>query len=280
MFTRRLIILAGCFIVCIIILIGQLYRLTVVHGSELRSDAEGVLVERHLLPTIRGRILDRKGRILAEDQPCFDVLVDYRVISGAWAVTQAAHEAQRTLGEKWDTLSREERDQLIQNVFRGRYDREVEQLWLQMANLSDTPINTINERVSKVEGQVERMAHSVWERWRRQRERAYQTAVTLEDVKRPIREQQLPHVILRRIDPSKEAAFRRLALAGPYISKNQPAVTIQSASTRATPWSVQDIELTRRTLPSPLRNDQPLIIHLQNVGGTGGEVGTEGFIKF
>lgn len=265
MFNRRLTILSLLFAAALFVLVGQLYRLTVIHGSELRADAESVLIERRLLPTIRGKIIDRKGRTLAEDRPCFDVLVDYRVISGAWVVRQAAREAQNTLGEKWNELSRAQREQFIQNTFRGRYDREVEDLWRQIAAISGSPLDEITNRTTKIETRVEKMAHSIWERWRKDREQKYQTTLTLEDVKRPIREQQLPHIILERIDSSKEADFRRLAANGPYLDQDTPAVTIQSAGARTRPWEQLDVVLPRTSLPAPLRADEPITIKVDNV---------------
>jgi len=44
-------------------------------------EADKATSDFEYLPTVRGRILDVKGRELAIDQPCIDASVDYRAIS-------------------------------------------------------------------------------------------------------------------------------------------------------------------------------------------------------
>ncbi len=252
-------------VVVMIVLVGQLYRLTVLQGEELRYDAERVLIERELLPTIRGRVFDRYDRVIASDQACFDVFVDYRIISGAWVETQAAREARRVVGEDWNELSRAERSDLV-DLYRGKYERLLNEMWHSLAQLSGESIEDVKNKRDSIEQRVEKMAHAIWNRWLAKRQKEFQTTLTLDDVKRPIREQVLPHAILTHIDPAHEADFRRLAAEGPRISQSTPGITIRPSGARAYTWRGLDVVVDRSTLPGSLRNDTPVTISLDTVG--------------
>ncbi len=267
MFVRRLLILSSGFLLILLILTGQLYRLTVVHGEELRSNAERVLIKTRLLPTFRGKVLDRKGRIIAEDRPCFDVLVDYRLINGDWATNQATREARKALGKRWDNMNRDERSDTVQSQFRSRYDRQVDDIWGKIAQLADTPLDEIVQKQAEIEQRVERMANHIWGIWLTKERQEFPGAnLTIDDVKKPIREQEQAHVIVRRIDASKEALFHRFAADGPRINTTDPAITIQSAGTRSYPQRDVTIAVTRSSLPSPLRFEEPLDVTIDQPG--------------
>src|SRR5258705_335406 len=98
MFLRRLAMILVLVVLGMVFLTGQLWRLTVAQGAALYEAAEAKLVTKDWIPTKRGRILDRKDRVLAQDRPAFDVSVDFRSISGEWAVRQAAAVARAAWG--------------------------------------------------------------------------------------------------------------------------------------------------------------------------------------
>src|SRR5690349_2523860 len=104
MFHRRLLLLlliVGCATAG---LVAQIYKLTVIDGPRHRAEAEETLQSRTLLPTTRGRILDIKGRVLAEDVPCFDIAVDYALITGEYAYTQARQLARKDYASQWGKM--------------------------------------------------------------------------------------------------------------------------------------------------------------------------------
>src|SRR5262245_25065632 len=98
MFHRRLIGLMGVVCVLIIVLVGQMFRISVVHGAERLADAEAKLDRKSFLPTYRGAILDRHNRVLAEDRASYDIAVEYDVITGAWIGAQAYAQARKDFG--------------------------------------------------------------------------------------------------------------------------------------------------------------------------------------
>jgi len=82
MFHRRLLLLAGVAAIGLSLLCGQLINLTLAQHASLRETAEAALVTRELIPTLRGAIEDRHGRVLAADRPGHDVSVRYDMITG------------------------------------------------------------------------------------------------------------------------------------------------------------------------------------------------------
>lgn len=263
MFHRRLALLTTLGAAALCVLTAQLYRLTVVEGANLRLNAERVLVDQQLLPTRRGTIYDRNGLELAVDDRCFDFLVDYRLITGAWVEQQAGSEARRRYRDEWDTLSLAEREQR-REACRPSYENQLEAFWQQLAHHAGLPREELERRKQAIIDRVERMAQSIWKRWQKEREEEFQVSVSIEDVAEPIRQQLMPHALLTDIDISQEADFRRLAAAAPRLSKSVPGVLLQAAGRRMNPWNDVDVELPRDSLPSPLRQDSPVIIHLGN----------------
>ena len=135
MFHRRLLLIAFAVLFVAMMLAVQTYRLTVLRGSEFLNIAEQRLIEERWTPTVRGRILDRKGRVLATDAPGFDVYVDYSVLSGQWAYNTASREAAVAMGERWDALSPEARERAIDRVAEEKL-RVLASLWDELSNAS------------------------------------------------------------------------------------------------------------------------------------------------
>src|SRR5262245_61172886 len=133
MFHRRLLLIMGLVAAAMIVLAGQLTRLTIAQGAMLRAEAESRLVNRQWTGAGRGRILDRKGRPLAQDRPSFDVSVDYRAISGEWAIKRAGARARRDYGDQWRKLAPEER-QAVLDPYIAAYQGHLDDMWRLIAS--------------------------------------------------------------------------------------------------------------------------------------------------
>ncbi len=81
MYRRRIKVFLTIISLILLGLLARLGYLQLVRGREYLEGAEEFLRRPELLPAMRGRILDRKGRILAIDEPCFDVCLDYRFMT-------------------------------------------------------------------------------------------------------------------------------------------------------------------------------------------------------
>jgi len=74
-YRRRLQILTACFCAGFLLVEARLADLQLLHGSRYRGLARRQPVRERILPTVRGRILDARGRVLAEDRPIYQLRV-------------------------------------------------------------------------------------------------------------------------------------------------------------------------------------------------------------
>jgi penicillin-binding protein 2 len=79
--------------VVVLMFVGVVLRLgylQIVKGDEYRLQYESMLRNVNSLPALRGRVLDRNGYILAYDEPCYSLSLDYRLMSkdAKWARSQ------------------------------------------------------------------------------------------------------------------------------------------------------------------------------------------------
>jgi len=177
----------------LLILAGQTARLTIIKGDKLLEDAQRRLVRLNWSPTVRGQIVDRKGRVLAHDRPSFDVAVDYRVITGEWVERQAAARARRDRGTDWTKLSRELRTQLIEET-KPAYRAAVDRMWNVIAQETGKSRAEIDGRRMDVGEQVSTMANAVRQRRaeRELREFAQNHGITELEIERRLAELDRP----------------------------------------------------------------------------------------
>jgi len=145
MFHRRLLLLMVVVLLLVSGVMAQLVRLAVFEGDKHLTEAESVLSTRKLLPTVRGRIVDIKGRVVAEDAPSEDIEIDYNVITGEWAYRQARRDAYREHRNDWSRLSFENREQLIAKA-RTTYDQQIEALWTMVCDVGQISGDELQQR--------------------------------------------------------------------------------------------------------------------------------------
>ncbi|MHC5023056.1 MAG: penicillin-binding transpeptidase domain-containing protein, partial [Planctomycetota bacterium] len=275
LFHRRLLLLIGLMAMVMMVLGVQVVRLTVAEGRQRLDRAESVLAHRSFLPTYRGRLLDRHGRVLALDRPSYDIAVQFDVITGDWILEQAARQARRALGRaEWGTMSPEAR--------RGARDERVP-AWQQrrramfeaLSRLGGIDEVEFTRRLEAVRADVERIAQAVW---RQQRERERLLHGDDDDDgsfrPRPILEQEDAHVILAHVPDEVAFELRRLAHEWPGM------IEVRDSRRREYPWSVAEVTLERTSLPREIRSDTRSLIRVEGVadhllGGMRGETWAE-----
>ena len=215
MFHRRVALLLGLSVIPVALIWTQLIRLTVIEGGRLRDEAESKLIVTQWAPTTRGRILDRTGRVLAQDRPSWDVAMNYAVISGQWAESQAARAARSAYRETWPELGPGQRNALIER-FKAPFVAHVDAAWDLLAERTQTPREELIEQAQLAETRVESMVkylngvklkQEMQDLLDRGREITTEVEAELEATieKQRIREQVIGHPILRGVDD--ELAF-------------------------------------------------------------------------
>lgn len=267
MFHKRLLLLAGLMALGAVLPVVRTLDLTVRRGAELRERAEGQLVERRLIGTTRGKVTDRKGVVLAADQPSFDVEVDYAVISGQWAFAQAARAARAAHRARWAELSPVLRERLVQEFLPAQQQRLTE-AWLELARLTGVSPAELERRRGAIVERVSGQAAAVWEGKRRELEEALMRGrvlsgeaggdgdgaggVALAQVQRPIREQQSAHVVVRGLEEDRAFGFPS---SGSEDGVLLPGMRLVDSKRRWYPGDELLVRVDRSTFPGPIRSD-------------------------
>ncbi|MEM7755706.1 MAG: penicillin-binding transpeptidase domain-containing protein [Planctomycetota bacterium] len=272
---------------------AQQVKLGVVEGDERLERAQAKLYRQTWVPTIRGRILDRKGRVMAMDRPSYSVEVDYAVLTGAWAGDQAERFARRAHSDRWGELTIEQRERLIA-AYQPFYDRHIERMWARLARRAGRDQSAVESRVRATVRRVESMHARLVER-RTEAEIADRVSrgLALGDEDRaaiaararaPIAEQRSPHVIIA--DLRDRDAFGLLAMteqrvpllsiAGDAVARTRaldetvpllPGVTVRHSTDRVHPFETVVVAIDKTSLPGPLKGDGAESVTLRGVAG-------------
>lgn len=257
MFHRRLCLLVLLSVVGVMVLLGQLARLAVAEHAMHLEAAEAVLATRRLIPTVRGRILDRKGRVIAEDVPCYDVQVDYEVITGQWAYQQARRDAYRAHRKAWREMDESEKYELIKKYL-APYEYQQELLWQTICRVCRIERSDLERRKWTIKRRVQTVRASVWDRLTRRREQELNRTVEPDEVDVTLREEVAAHTLLAAV-PDETAM--RLQLEGADL----PGLHVKESKTRRYLQARQTVDLSCSTLPGPIRSDQTVQITVDGV---------------
>ncbi len=287
MFHRRLLLLLLAATAVMLVLGAATAKLTLgPEQARRQAAAEAALLRPDLIPTVRGRILDRHGRVLAEDEPASDVTVHYSVITGQWAYENAASDARWSDRERWSELDREGREALI-DQFRAKYDDQVESLWQTLAELGGTTRQAIEDTRNRVIRRVQAIATSHTANRQRRLTRQRNEDVSWAEAHEPVREQVQHHPILQGIDEATRTRIfgfmaeaqrehqdylraRREDASTPDTRALQiwRRVDLQRPARRHLPFETMTVMLETANLPGPLREKygEPVEVTVEGVG--------------
>jgi cell division protein FtsI/penicillin-binding protein 2 len=281
MFHRRLLLLAGLALVGFVVLLAQLGRLSFVMGERYRDEAEQRLERLAWEPTVRGRILDRTGRVLAQDRPTFDVRIDYSVLSGAWVEVAAVRFARAAHEGAWRELAPEQRDALARG-YEPFLKEHVERGLAELALVAGVPLEEIHARRDAVVASVDKIAERYAQSRREELEeralaRGQELTAELDErlrrqARRPVREQTRPHTVVPGVTDAVGFAVMELAeatrpfeapvldVSGAATSRRArvelaacPGLDVGYARDRQYPYRAITVAVDRATLPGPLR---------------------------
>jgi len=260
-FDRRLGVLGLTALFCLCALALQLARLSLVEHETHAQNVERYLVNRRLLPASRGRILDRRGEVLATDRASWDVLLEYDAIAGRWATSMAQRALQQEMGRSaWLELSSAERAEATlqrQQLF----DERFEQICSRIAEAGRFDRVELDRRLDDVMRRTARESKSRKEALVARELRLYGEDARLEDIDRErVRAQLDAHVVLADVSEETAFYFQRLAEESPGT------VVVEPSTRRWRPWEQVVFELSRATMPSPIRSSKPVKVTVDGVG--------------
>jgi penicillin-binding protein 2 len=213
---------------------------------------------RTFLPTYRGRILDRYGRVLAEDRASYDVAVEYDVITGSWVRAKAREQARKEIGRKnWNSMSPDDREQAI-NARVPEWESRRDRMWDAICRLGQIENDDLTRRLDAIKADVHVKAISQQDR-QFQREQEKYGISEAEFKPEPIREQNQPHTILHNVADEVAYEFRRLAVDMPGMFQ------VRASHHRDYPWQSASVPLDRSSLPLEARSDKPMTIDVIGV---------------
>jgi penicillin-binding protein 2 len=266
LFHRRLLLVLAIFLIVGAALAAQLGRLAIVEGKEHAAQTETFLRRRTFLPSIRGRILDRNGEVLAVDRASWDVQVEYAMIAGRWAAEKARREARRELGPtRWAEMRRDERNAAAMERLPA-WNERAERYYEELCAAGGFDRAELERRFDEIRSRVAPRVEAYRARLRAAeiaKARAAGKDPPPEDVlvgeDETISEQEEPHTVLADVDDA--TAFRFQA-----ISEVEPdTIVVVPATRRVRPWDSVDLSVDRSNLPGPLRSDRPLALRLVGV---------------
>ena len=278
MFHRRLVLLLLATSIPVAGIVAQLGRLTLADGDGLRADAERRLVRTSWTPTTRGRILDRTGRVLARDVPSYDISVDYRCISGAWALSRAGGYARARHRNEWPKLDTEQRAELIDRYV-GEFAAHIDRMWVRVAEVAGVDADLVDDQLVAIIERVESVHDAVSSRRldtlrARRLARGQELTTEVEEqlersASRPVREQVEPHAVLRRVQDDIGFAFLKLSeervvfeslrhdgVPDEYCTAPLlPGLVVADAGSRVYPFEQMTVDIDLSTLPRPIRGE-------------------------
>ena len=202
MFRRRLKVLLAMLGVALLAIIARLGQLQIVQADYYRREAErSVLTKPTSLPFVRGRILDRTGKLLVSDVPCWDLCVDFGIIAADVGDDPSAMKRHVASWRRAGRYPQAKTDEDFEAAFRG----ELSAMWREMAPfVSDVdPVGAdLRNAAREIYDNVVRIRQAVAE-WR--------------GFDAPVAEETLAHAVVTGLDADQQIAAREVFTACPWV---------------------------------------------------------------
>lgn len=252
MFERRLKIFLAVLFVASLGLALRAAQLQVVEHRQWRERAAEAMKRSLNVETVRGSILDFKGRPIAVDEPCVDACVDYRALLNppdeGWVRNLARKCLRERLGPAYTEAPRA-RQVEMRDAEMKQIKADLDAMWGRLAKVAGVPPEQIEEARQAIVTKVEMRRRSVWYRnyqramkeheqqvkdpppaWRRWLAgEDQQDAPKLDDFAVDVEEQFRDHVILRAVNNGVRNEL------GKYIDR-YPGLSLKPSTHRFYPW--------------------------------------------
>jgi penicillin-binding protein 2 len=271
----------------------QMARLGVVNAEKSLEEAQRRLYRQRWVPTVRGRILDRHGRVLAQNRPSYEVAIDYQVLSGEWAEARAVRHARAVHGKAWPLLSNEQQEAVVAR-FLPLYEEHVREMERRLAwvlGIDEPAFQGRKARIIElVEGTARAVADERIKKYRlEQLERGKELTPELEALlqeraEQPIAAQREPQVLgdvpdatafelIRLLDTFTELQSDEERVVGEAGEARAnvdpvpllPGVVVRRSEERQYPYDRMEVTLARDTFPTTIRDDTAMTLEIEGV---------------
>jgi len=159
MFERRLKIFLGLLIAVTIGILVRAGHLQIVAGEYWKKRAEESVRRSITIETERGRIVDFRGRVLADDAPCMDAAVDYRAIvrDSEWMKNLA----QARLGAAYRKAGKEAKEELVAEELE-RINADLDLMWRRLAAEGGKTLDEIEEIKNNIRRKIDMRRRYIW----------------------------------------------------------------------------------------------------------------------
>lgn len=259
-FERRVLLLTVIALCALAALSVQLLRLGVFEHATHSKNVERYLVQRRLLPASRGRILDRRGEVLACDRASWEVSLEYDAITGRWATDMARRDLVREMGRtEWLEMSPAERTAAIL-VRQEKFDAQFETIETAVVQAGGFDRAELDARLDAIIARAARESKSRKQALVEREVRLYGDDARLTDIDRERVGAQLEaHVVLEDVSDEVAFNFQRLAEEMPGT------VVVEPSTRRAHPWDEIRLQVSRDTFPTPIRSSKDLALQFDGV---------------
>jgi len=183
-FEHRIRITLLTLLVALAVVVVRLIDLQILHADEYREQAAAALLMRpRTLPFVRGSIYDRTGRLLASDEPSWEVKVDYGVLA-----TNPGY-----LDARLRRFCRSERygPGLDAAGVEAALRREIDRMWTRLVRVSGESVADLHRRAATICRRVARIREAV------SRRSGFETSVA---------EERMPHAVITGLDDQQRIA--------------------------------------------------------------------------
>lgn len=152
-------------IVITMALVARAVQLQVLQRKEWSEKAVEALSTVDLVPTTRGRLLDRLGRPIANESPCIDASVDYRVIphepKPEWLLEQARSRLLARLGSEYTRADKARRLELVKEES-AAIQSQIDAMWHMLADRGKLSMDQVDDIRQSIIRKVEMRRRIVW----------------------------------------------------------------------------------------------------------------------
>ena len=265
MFHRRVFVFAILSVLLFAGLAAQLIYLTTVKAESGYKLAEGMLIKSRYIPTSRGQITDRNGRVLAEDIPSYDLSVHFTLLNTRWASSRAKIKAKKEVGRtKWFKYNFAQREKVILKYL-PIYQEKVDKMWAEFALVSGKNPEELEALKNKILKQAQNIGGAVSKRnYDRMRKEVganvdYKRAIT------KVREETQYYPVLQNITSQDVVKFKH-KIASADKDSVWSKVQMKDARLRIYPEEEMDLSVDLSTFPRALRSETPKLMKLKGVG--------------